>query len=104
TVIFTGVNREYDGTTAAQVTKSDNRVPNDDLNINYVSATFVDRNVGTAKRVNVAGITVTGADAGNYAFNNGPATTAADITPRNLKVTFTGVDKEYDGTTAAKVT
>jgi hypothetical protein len=45
------------------------------------AATFVDKNVGTAKPVTVTGITITGPDAGNYARKD-VASTAADITPR----------------------
>ena len=57
----------------------------------------------TGKSVSVAGITISGADAGNYTANATAATTA-DITPRALTVSATGVDKAYDGTTTATVT
>ena len=67
------------------------------------SATFADKNVGTGKTVTVSGITISGADAGNYTFN-ASATTTADITARALTVTATGVNKVYDGTTTATVT
>src|SRR5436190_20763200 len=102
-VVFTGVDRFYDGTTAAQVTYTDNRVPNDVLTVNYANPSFAGKNVGTAKPVAVTGITLTGADAGNY-VSKGVGSTTASITQRNLAVVFTGVDKIYDGTTAAGVT
>ena len=45
------------------------------------SATFADKNVGTGKTVTVAGITITGTDAGNYTLTSTTATTTANITP-----------------------
>ena len=91
----------YDGTTAATVTLSDNRVIGDDLTASYTTALFANKNVGNAKTVNVSGISVTGTDAGNYTINT-TATTTADITPISLTVAGTAADnKVYDGTTAA---
>ena len=69
----------------------------------YTTATFADKNVGTGKPVSVSGISISGTDAGNYTFNT-TATTTADITARALTVTRHGVNKVYDGTTAATVT
>jgi len=45
----------------------------------------VDKNVGSGKTVNVSGVSVTGADAGNYSFNSA-ATTTATILPATLTV------------------
>ena len=67
------------------------------------SATFTDKNVGTGKTVTVAGIAITGTDAGNYTLASTTATTTANITPLALTVSATGVNKVYDGTTAATV-
>src|SRR5262249_58353529 len=66
-------------------------------------ATFADKDVGTGKGVSVSGISISGTDAGNYTFNT-TATTTADITARALTVSAHGVNKVYDGTTAATVT
>src|SRR6185369_17033603 len=93
-----GVNRVYDGTTSATVTLSDNRVAGDSLSDSYITATFANKNVGSAKTVSVSGT-----DAGNYTFNT-TASTTADITARALTVSATGVNKVYDGTTSATVT
>ena len=79
----TGANRVYDGTTAATVTLSDNRVAGDTLSTSYTSASFADKNIGTAKPVAVSGISVTGADAANYSANT-TASTTANITARSL--------------------
>jgi len=86
TVSATGANKAYDGTTTATVTLSDNRVAGDVLTTAYTSATFVDKNIGTAKAVSVSGITLTGTDSGNYTFNT-TASATANITARAITVT-----------------
>jgi hypothetical protein len=103
TIAATGINKVYDGTTAATVTLSDNRVAGDGLTTAYASASFADKNVGTGKAVSVSGISLGGSDAGNYTFNSSASTTA-DITARTLTVTATGVNKVYDGNAIATVT
>ena len=57
----------------------------------------------TGKAVSVNGISISGGDAGNYCFNT-TATTTANITARALTVSAAGIDKVYDGTTAATAT
>jgi hypothetical protein len=101
-VTAAGVDRIYDGTTAATVDLGDNRVSGDSFTISH-SAAFADKNVGNAKPVSVTGISLNGPDAGNY-LPNTTAATSASITPRTLVVTAHGVDKIYDGTTDATVT
>jgi hypothetical protein len=73
----------YDGTTAASAHLSDNRAAGDSLSTSFATAAFVDKNVGNGKTVNVTGISVTGADAGNYAANT-TATAIAAINPATL--------------------
>src|SRR5204862_33362 len=92
-----------DGTTTGTVTLSDDRVSGDVFTSGYTAASFGDRNVGTAKAVSVNGISISGADAGNYAFNT-TASTTADITARALTVSAAAVNKVYDATAAATVT
>ena len=53
--------------------------------------------------MSVSGISLSGADAGNYTFNT-TATTTADITARAVDGDGDGRNKVYDGTTAATVT
>ena len=103
TVTAVGHDKTYDGTIAATVTLADDRITGDILTTGHSTASFADKNVGAAKSIVVNGITVTGSDAGNYAFNETAATTAS-ITPRPLVVTATGIDKVYDGATSAAVT
>jgi len=102
-VSATGVNKVYDGTVAATVTLSDNRVAGDVLTDNNTSASFADKNVGTNKPVSVTGITISGTDALNYNANTTAATTA-NITPKGLSVTATASNKVYDGNANATAT
>ena len=103
TISATGIDKIYDGTTTATVTLSDNRIAGDILTAIYTGATFADKNVGNGKAVTVTGISISGADAGNYTYNTTAATTA-NITGQALTITATGIDKIYDGTTTATVT
>ena len=103
TISAAGVNKEYDGTTAATVTLSDNHISGDTVVDNYTSSTFSDKNVGSGKLVTVTGISISGADAPNYTFNT-TATTTANITQRPLLISATGINKIYDSTVNATVT
>jgi len=71
----------YDGTTAVTVMLSDDHIAGDAVTTTFANATFADRNVGAGKLVTVNGISVLGADAGNYTLQL-PVTTTADITFR----------------------
>src|SRR5207245_1894502 len=102
TVSAHGVNKVYDGTTTASVTLSDNRVAGDVFTDTYTAAAFASPAVGTAKAVSVSGISISGADAGNYTFN-ATASTTADITASAVTPHITADDKAYDGTTSATI-
>ena len=104
TVTATGAAKVYDGTTAAALMLSDDRIAGDVLNSAFAAASFADKNVGLGKAVSVSGISINGGDASNYNLLNTAANTTANITARGLTVTATGIDKVYDGTTAAYVT
>src|SRR5204863_930449 len=99
TVSATGVNKVYDGTTAATATLSDDRVSGDSLTDSYTSAAFDNKNVGSAKPVSISGISITGTDAGNYSLNNRTATTADITTPRMINADDSG-NKTVNGATA----
>jgi hypothetical protein len=96
TISATGIDKIYDGSTSAAVTLADNRVAGDALNTGYASAAFADANVGTGKAVSVSGISLSGADAGNYTFNTSAAT-IANITAAPLTITANAASKTYDG-------
>jgi hypothetical protein len=103
TISANALNKIYDGTTTASVTLADNRVSGDVLTTGYGTASFISKQVGTGKTVTVSGITLGGADSGNYSFNAG-ATALADITPRALTISAAGINKLFDGTATATVT
>ncbi|MFZ6816875.1 MBG domain-containing protein [Undibacterium sp. Ji22W] len=96
-VAAAGTNRIYNGLTPDTVSLSDNRIAGDVLATSYASANFIDPNVGVAKVVNVAGINVSGLDAGNYSFNT-TAVTAANITVAPLSITANDATKNYGET------
>ena len=105
TVAATGSNRVYDQGVADAVTLASSGVINGDtVNFFNTGATFADKNVGTAKTVTVAGISVTGSDAGNYSLNNTSATATADITAKSLTASYAGTHRVYDAGTSASVT
>ncbi len=74
-----GVDKVYDGTAAATVKLTDNRVAGDTLALANTSASFANGDVGTAKTVTVNGISLSGADAANYNLVNTNAATTANI-------------------------
>lgn len=92
--------KTYDGTTQASADLTDNRIAGDDLTLSYDSASFADKNAGVGKHVSVNGLQVSGADAQNYAWYSS-ATSSADIAKASLTISASGVDKVYDGSTAA---
>ncbi len=96
-----GVNKVYDGDTTATVDLSSDKFAGDTVDLSYTSASFDTKDVDPGKAVSVDGISLSGADAGNYNLPNTIAATTADITARDLTVTATGVDKVYDGDTTA---
>ena len=102
-VSATGVSKAYDGNTSATVTLSDDRVPGDVLSASYISASFATAAAGTNKPITVNGITITGADAGNYSAN-ATANATASITTKLVTGSITAADKVYDGTRDAVVT
>ena len=103
TVGATATNKEYDGTRAAAVSLTDDRISGDVLTVDKTSSLFDTKDAGTGKVVTVSGITVTGTDAGNYSLTTTSATTSAEITAKSITVGATATNKEYDGTRAAAV-
>ncbi len=106
---ITANNKVYDATTAASINVGSAAlvgvVGGDTVTLGTGSAsgTFINKNVANGKVVNIAGLTIGGADSSNYNLTQ-PATTA-NITPATLTVggTFTVNNKTYDATTAASI-
>jgi hypothetical protein len=96
-VAATGVNRVYDGSTTGQVALTDNRVAGDRVNLSYAGANFADKNVGNNKALGVTGIQASGADANNYQVSS-TAASLANVTPAELTITASNVDKTFGQT------
>ena len=96
TVTATGVNKVYDGNTAATVTYADNRIAGDVLAISS-TASFLDKNAGTGKAVNVSGMALSSTDAGNYTLTGTTTSTSAEISKASLAVTANNDSKLADG-------
>ena len=100
TISVSAEDKVYDGSRTATVSLSDNRLSGSELDITYTSALFEDKHVGESKEVNVLGLSLAGADAGNYVANT-EATATAAITSASINVTAVTDDKVYDGTTSS---
>jgi hypothetical protein len=101
TATITADSKTYDGTTAAvpHAMLGSGAVGSDQVSLVDGTGTFASRNAGTWT-VTDMGLSLSGADAGNYMVN-GAATATASITPRPITVAAVSDEKVYDGTTAA---
>jgi gliding motility-associated-like protein len=104
TVSATASDKVYDGTNIATASLTNNKISGDDLTVNKTGVTFDNKNIGTGKAVTVAGITLTGTDAGNYTLTSATASGTASITVKSLTITATVSDKVYDGNATATAT
>ncbi len=100
TATLTANGRTYDGTTNATGSLALNGVVAGDQVTANGSYAFDNKNAGTGHTVTASGITLSGADAGNYTTGT-TATALADIIARTITATLTANDRTYDGTTAA---
>jgi len=101
---LTASSKVYDGTMSATISgapTSGGVLGSDSVSISGTPAgAFADMAVGSSKPVMVSGLTLSGADDGNYTLN--PPTLSASITPASLTVSaLTANSKIYDGTTSA---
>ena len=111
---ITAVNRVYDGTLAVQVnvsgslgSASGDLIAGDDVTVNVPGSglgggTMLDKKVGQGKAVALNGLSLSGADAGNYAIA-GTVGLSVDIAAKTLTASYTGTNKVYDGTAAASI-
>jgi hypothetical protein len=98
----TGSNKVYDGNTLAFAgLGSAGIVSGDQIAFAGGTANYSDKNVANGKTITVNGITASGSDAGNYAFNT-TALTTGNITPLAIGGSIVAGDKTYDGTTTAQ--
>jgi fibronectin type 3 domain-containing protein len=99
------LNKTYDATTSATIstlTLSDDQ-GEDDVSLAGGSATFDSKNVGVGKTVLISGLTLMGADAGNYELSSTSVSTTANITAAPVNGSVTAASKPYDATTAAAI-
>jgi filamentous hemagglutinin family protein len=106
TASFSAASRAYNGGVAASVTGSSGDIVGSDVvTFTTTSANFDTKDVGTGKVVSVAGIGLSGADAGNYALQNTSVSTTGTITPKDVSISsLTASNKVYDGTRTASIT
>ena len=100
---ITAANKTYDGNNRATITgRTLTGVIAGDT-VSYVggTATFSDKNAATGKTVTATGLSLSGADAGNYTVNT-TATTTADIAALALTGSVTAANKIYDGNTTPR--
>ncbi|HEX8532458.1 MAG TPA: YDG domain-containing protein, partial [Cytophagales bacterium] len=105
TPAITAADKVYDGAGNATITSRSlvGVVDGDAVTLEGGTAFFEDPYVGTGKAVRATGFGLSGADAGNYLFANGQASTQAAITPLAVAGTFTAASKVYDGNTFTNV-
>lgn len=97
TVAVTASHKQYDGSNTAAVSLSDDRLSGDVLTVGFTGATFSDANVGNNKTVTVAGLSISGTDAGNYTLAAATATATANITAAPVTVAVSPATKVYGG-------
>ena len=96
----------YDGTTVAKITSIGTPSANydgDGLQIVPGTAAYDNKNVGTGKTVTFTGFSLTGDQAHNYNLVSQPASVTADITAKEITLTVSVKDKDFDGTTKAEL-
>ncbi|HEY9002984.1 MAG TPA: MBG domain-containing protein [Mucilaginibacter sp.] len=91
-----GVNKVYDGTTAATITGTLNgKIAGDDVTVN-LTGVFATASVGNTKAITSTS-TLSGASAGNYAIQQ-PTGLTANITQAPLTITANNQSKQYGQT------
>ncbi len=102
---ITASNKTYDGTTSATFSNPTPTNPAffDVLTLTGGTATFDTKNVDTGKTVTATGLTLGGANAGNYSYD-GTAIGLANIVAKSLNISATSLSKVYNGNTTAVVT
>lgn len=92
-------NKVYNNNTTADISSRTltGIVGQDDVTLTGGSATFADKNVGTAKEVTASGLVLSGNTANNYTLSTTTVKTKADITALGITGAFTASNKIYNG-------
>jgi filamentous hemagglutinin family protein len=104
---ISGVDRAYDGTTSVALNTSaaalTGVIAGDAVALAAGTGSVATKQVGNAKPVTIAGVTLAGPDAANYRLTDTSVATV-DITPRAAGATgIFAVNRVYDGTTAVSL-
>ena len=97
-VYFTGGDKVYDGNTIPSTIYINvtSKLPSDDININYLIAYFINKNVGNTI-INIDDIVIGGIDVNNYDYTI-ITTISSYIYPKNISILFSNINKFYDKT------
>jgi hypothetical protein len=89
---ITAANKAFDGNTTATLAYAgagfNGLYGGDSLHVGGANAQFADSSVGAGKTVHIRGITLAGADAGNYRLADTTATTLASINALPVDLTY----------------
>lgn len=99
---ITANNKIYDATTIASLNTGSagfsGIISGDVLSVASSTGTFVNKNVGIGKTVNITGLSLGGTDAGNYTLADTTASTMANIVKAALTLTPNSQSYTYNGT------
>ena len=96
----------YDGNRIAEITDNGTILGNldgENLKAEAGKATYNDKNVGNGITVNFSEFTLSGDAANNYKLADQPASVTANITAKELTVSVSVENKQYDGLNTAKI-
>ena len=106
-VTITGLgaaNKTYDGKTSATVTGTaaiSGKVNGDDVSVSAGVADFASAGAGTGKTVTFSGYSLTGGKAKNYTLSAQPASVKANITEKEIGLSWSNTSFTYDGNSHA---
>lgn len=103
TVSASVADRDYDGSKTAHVVFGDNRVSGDALTLYANKTEFATKDAEQGKRVAIQGMTLQGADAGNYVLTSAASESYGNILPRKLVVTASSEGRDFNGTASMTV-
>ncbi|MFN4167468.1 MAG: beta strand repeat-containing protein [Pannonibacter phragmitetus] len=102
-----GLTRTYDGTTAVTIDQSfaglNGVVMGDDVSLATALGAYADKNAGNGKIITITGLTLTGAESGNYTVSVTPGTVTGDVEKAVITAVsgLSAQSKVYDGGDAA---
>ncbi|MFN4128098.1 beta strand repeat-containing protein [Pannonibacter indicus] len=102
-----GLTRIYDGTTAVIIDQSfaglNGVILGDDVSLAPVLGAYADKNAGNGKIITITGLTLGGAEAGNYSVSVTPGTVTGDVEKAVITAVsgLSAQSKVYDGGDAA---